>query len=61
MMLMFTLEIELKTLGSLLTGIDAGDINCNQAGYAMGNSWIAPVESTLSWAPFLYYMVRIPY
>jgi len=43
----------------LAQGIAAGDINCNQAGYAMGNSWIAPVESTLSWAPFLYYMSNL--
>jgi serine carboxypeptidase 1 len=43
----------------LQEGIDAGDINCNLGGYAMGNSWIHPVASTLSWAPFLYYMSNL--
>lgn len=31
-----------------------GNIQSNISGVAMGNSWISPVDSTLSWAPFLY-------
>ena len=32
----------------------AGRVNVNIKAYAMGNSWIHPVDSTRSWAPFLY-------
>ncbi|XP_077286661.1 retinoid-inducible serine carboxypeptidase-like [Arctopsyche grandis] len=31
-----------------------GNIQSNISGVAMGNSWISPVDSVLSWAPFLY-------
>ena len=37
--------------------IKAGRIDCNLAGYAMGNSWISPVDSTITWGPFVYWMV----
>lgn len=43
----------------LQEGINNGDISCTLSGYAMGNAWIAPVASTLSWAPFLYYMSNV--
>lgn len=29
-------------------------IDCNFKGVALGDSWIAPLQSTLSWAPYLY-------
>ena len=38
-------------------GVEAGDVNMNIAGLAMGNSWIHPVDSTINWGPLLYYMV----
>lgn len=31
-----------------------GNIESNVKGVAMGNSWISPVDSTLSWGPMLY-------
>ncbi|XP_077286830.1 retinoid-inducible serine carboxypeptidase-like isoform X1 [Arctopsyche grandis] len=33
-----------------------GNIQSNISGVAMGNSWISPVDSTLSWGPLLYEM-----
>ena len=38
-------------------GVVDGDVNMNVAGFAMGNSWIHPVDSTINWGPFLYWMV----
>lgn len=38
--------------------IKYGKIVCNLKGVALGNSWIDPVESTLSWAPFLLQSVK---
>ncbi|CAG0904612.1 unnamed protein product [Darwinula stevensoni] len=32
----------------------AGKVKCNLQGVALGDSWISPVESMLSWPPFLY-------
>jgi len=26
-------------------------------GFAMGNAWISPIDSTLTWGPLLYWMV----
>ncbi|BFZ17204.1 hypothetical protein BsWGS_20243 [Bradybaena similaris] len=31
-----------------------GDIKINFKGFAMGDSWISPVDSTSSWGPYLY-------
>ncbi|ESN94318.1 hypothetical protein HELRODRAFT_68894, partial [Helobdella robusta] len=36
--------------------IQAKKIECNLVGYAMGNSWISPIDSTLTWGPFIYWM-----
>lgn len=33
--------------------IKAGKINCNLESVGLGNSWISPIDSTLSWAQFL--------
>ena len=32
----------------------AGNVRVDIRGFAMGNAWIHPVDSTLSWAPFLF-------
>ena len=40
-------------------GVTEGDVTMNLAGFAMGNSWIHPVDSTINWGPFLYWMVRL--
>lgn len=34
----------------------AGNIKSNISGVAMGNSWISPLDSTLSWSEFLYHV-----
>lgn len=34
--------------------IHDGSIECNFAGAALGDSWISPVDSVLSWGPYLY-------
>jgi len=34
----------------------AGRIDLTIAGFAMGNSWISPIDSTLTWGPLLYQM-----
>lgn len=34
--------------------IKIGEIKCNLAGVALGDSWISPVDSVISWAPYLY-------
>lgn len=36
--------------------MEKGNIISNVSGVAMGNSWISPIDSTLSWGPFLYKM-----
>ncbi|XP_026942935.1 retinoid-inducible serine carboxypeptidase isoform X4 [Sagmatias obliquidens] len=33
-----------------------GTIQCNFAGVALGDSWISPIDSVLSWGPYLYSM-----
>ncbi|XP_027423495.1 retinoid-inducible serine carboxypeptidase isoform X2 [Zalophus californianus] len=40
----------------LYKAIQQGTIQCNFAGIALGDSWISPVDSVLSWGPFLYSM-----
>ncbi|KAM9208340.1 retinoid-inducible serine carboxypeptidase [Dugong dugon] len=36
--------------------VQEGSIKCNFAGVALGDSWISPVDSVLSWGPYLYSM-----
>ncbi|XP_018430106.1 PREDICTED: retinoid-inducible serine carboxypeptidase [Nanorana parkeri] len=31
-----------------------GDIKCNFGGVALGDSWISPIDSVVSWGPYLY-------
>ncbi|KAI5628830.1 retinoid-inducible serine carboxypeptidase precursor [Silurus asotus] len=34
--------------------IKKGSIKCNFAGVALGDSWISPIDSVLTWGPYLY-------
>ena len=34
--------------------IKDGEIACNLGGVALGDSWISPVDSVITWGPFLY-------
>lgn len=34
--------------------ITAGSIKCTLGGVALGDSWISPIDSVLSWGPYLY-------
>ncbi|KAB0399332.1 hypothetical protein E2I00_012374, partial [Balaenoptera physalus] len=36
--------------------IQQGTIQCKFAGVALGDSWISPIDSVLSWGPYLYSM-----
>ncbi|XP_021528469.2 retinoid-inducible serine carboxypeptidase [Aotus nancymaae] len=40
----------------LYKAIQQGTIKCNFAGVALGGSWISPIDSVLSWGPYLYSM-----
>ena len=35
-------------------GIESGNINVNFKGVALGDSWISPVDSVMSWGPYLH-------
>lgn len=37
--------------------IELGDIKANLIGAYLGDAWISPIESTLSWAPYLFQLV----
>ncbi|XP_061837625.1 retinoid-inducible serine carboxypeptidase [Nerophis lumbriciformis] len=34
--------------------VTRGDLRCNFAGVALGDSWISPVDSVMTWGPYLY-------
>ncbi|TRY59609.1 hypothetical protein DNTS_003892 [Danionella cerebrum] len=38
----------------LTEAIQAGSIKCNFAGVALGDSWISPIDSVMTWGPYLY-------
>ncbi|XP_051995413.1 LOW QUALITY PROTEIN: retinoid-inducible serine carboxypeptidase [Xyrauchen texanus] len=38
----------------LTKAIKAGSIKCNFAGVALGDSWISPIDSVMTWGPYLY-------
>uniref|UniRef100_A0A8C8RAN1 Carboxypeptidase n=1 Tax=Pelusios castaneus TaxID=367368 RepID=A0A8C8RAN1_9SAUR len=38
----------------LYKAIQSGSIECNFVGAALGDSWISPLDSVLSWGPYLY-------
>ena len=44
---------------ALLKAIQAGSIKCNFRGVALGDSWISPVDSVLSWGPYLYALSQL--
>ena len=37
--------------------IENGEIKANLKGAYLGDAWISPIESTLSWAPYLFQLV----
>lgn len=39
---------------ALYQAIQAGSIKCDFRGVALGDSWISPVDSVLTWGPYLY-------
>ncbi|XP_040856456.1 retinoid-inducible serine carboxypeptidase [Ochotona curzoniae] len=40
----------------LYKAVQQGTIKCNFSGVALGDSWISPIDSVLSWGPYLYSM-----
>lgn len=44
----------------LYTEIAGGRIESNLITVAMGDAWISPIDSTLSWAPYLFQLVSKP-
>ncbi|XP_006154727.1 retinoid-inducible serine carboxypeptidase [Tupaia chinensis] len=40
----------------LYKAVQQGTIKCNFAGVALGDSWISPIDSVLSWGSYLYSM-----
>ncbi|XP_044531006.1 retinoid-inducible serine carboxypeptidase [Gracilinanus agilis] len=40
----------------LYKAIQNGHIKCKFSGVALGDSWISPIDSVLSWGPYLYSM-----
>nr|XP_019959222.1 PREDICTED: retinoid-inducible serine carboxypeptidase [Paralichthys olivaceus] len=38
----------------LTKAISQGTVKCNFAGVALGDSWISPVDSVMTWGPYLY-------
>ncbi|XP_016285820.1 retinoid-inducible serine carboxypeptidase [Monodelphis domestica] len=40
----------------LYKAIQNGSIKCKFSGVALGDSWISPIDSVLSWGPYLYSM-----
>ena len=39
---------------TLYQGIQKAQIECNFKGVALGDSWISPVDTVLTWGPYLY-------
>ncbi|XP_054615900.1 retinoid-inducible serine carboxypeptidase isoform X1 [Dunckerocampus dactyliophorus] len=38
----------------LIKAVAQGDVKCSFAGVALGDSWISPVDSVMTWGPYLY-------
>ncbi|XP_069577697.1 retinoid-inducible serine carboxypeptidase [Brachyistius frenatus] len=38
----------------LTKAVATGTVKCNFAGVALGDSWISPLDSVMTWAPYLY-------
>uniref|UniRef100_A0A8B9FTQ5 Serine carboxypeptidase 1 n=1 Tax=Amazona collaria TaxID=241587 RepID=A0A8B9FTQ5_9PSIT len=45
---------EFFTCRTELQAVQKGTIKCNFMGAALGDSWISPLDSVLSWGPYLY-------
>ncbi|XP_030193321.1 retinoid-inducible serine carboxypeptidase isoform X2 [Gadus morhua] len=43
----------------LSKAVTEGAVKCNFAGVALGDSWISPVDSVLTWGPYLYSTVTV--
>uniref|UniRef100_UPI00398EDBC4 retinoid-inducible serine carboxypeptidase n=1 Tax=Pristiophorus japonicus TaxID=55135 RepID=UPI00398EDBC4 len=41
----------------LVKAVQRSEIKCHFAGVALGDSWISPVDSVLTWGPYLYSIV----
>ncbi|KAG8048337.1 hypothetical protein GUJ93_ZPchr0008g11820 [Zizania palustris] len=52
-------KFAVTTALSALKAIHAGRLAANLAGVALGNSWISPEDSVLSWGPLLYQVSRV--
>ena len=39
---------------ALNNAVKAKEVNCNFKGFAMGDSWISPMDSVLTWGPYLF-------
>ncbi|KAM4692445.1 retinoid-inducible serine carboxypeptidase isoform 2-T2 [Rhinophrynus dorsalis] len=39
---------------ALLKDVKSGNVKCDFRGVALGDSWISPIDSVLSWGPYLY-------
>lgn len=42
----------------ILAAVDAHELNANLKGVGLIDSWISPIDSVMTWAPFLYHMVK---
>ncbi|XP_056096570.1 retinoid-inducible serine carboxypeptidase [Rhinichthys klamathensis goyatoka] len=38
----------------LTKAVQTGSVKCNFAGVALGDSWISPIDSVMTWGPYLY-------
>ena len=52
--ILFNLSIFPLYVAFCLQATQSGEIKCKFEGFAMGDSWISPVDSTYSWGPYLY-------
>uniref|UniRef100_A0A0E0LXZ6 Carboxypeptidase n=1 Tax=Oryza punctata TaxID=4537 RepID=A0A0E0LXZ6_ORYPU len=52
-------KFAVTTALAALKAIHAGRLAANLAGIALGNSWISPEDSVLSWGPLLYQVSRL--
>ncbi|KAL5222922.1 hypothetical protein ABZP36_027635 [Zizania latifolia] len=52
-------KFAVTTALAALKAIHAGLLAANLAGVALGNSWISPQDSVLSWGPLLYQVSRV--
>jgi serine carboxypeptidase 1 len=51
-------KMAVEFANELYRKISKGEIESNLVTVAMGDAWISPIDSTLSWAPYLLQLVR---